>query len=389
MRPTRALIDVSAIEGNFKLLAGMAQPHADLIAVLKADAYGHGVKLCAPAVVRAGAEWLAVATVEEAVELRSVTERARILILGGVFEGQAERVMELGLTPVVWEMWQIELLAKAARPLGLSEVAVHLEIDTGMSRQGVGIGELGALLSGLKDSVLRVEGVMTHLYGADEADGVSNAKQFEVMEKALGEVTQAGVKAEMLHVGSSAAILAERSERIAEIAGKFGMKAALRPGLSLYGVLPEFSPEFESEPGALAQGREHLRPVLSWKTQVMTVRRVEAGAVVGYNGRFVATERMTLALLPVGYADGLTRALGNNFSFLVRGERAPIVGRVSMDLTVIDVTEIAGVSVGDEVTIIGRDGEEQITADDHARAAGTISWEILTRISGRVPRIEV
>ena len=193
----------------------------------------------------------------------------------------------------------------------------------------------------------------------------------------------------MLHVGSSAAILAERSERIAEIAGKFGMKAALRPGLSLYGVLPEFSPEFESEPGALAQGREHLRPVLSWKTQVMTVRRVEAGAVVGYNGRFVATERMTLALLPVGYADGLTRALGNNFSFLVRGERAPIVGRVSMDLTVIDVTEIAGVSVGDEVTLIGRDGEEQITADDHARAAGTISWEILTRISGRVPRIEV
>jgi alanine racemase len=120
---------------------------------------------------------------------------------------------------------------------------------------------------------------------------------------------------------------------------------------------------------------------------VATVRRIEAGAVVGYNGTFVATEPMTLALLPVGYADGLTRSLGNNFSLLVRGERAPIVGRVSMDLTVIDVTEIAGVAVGDVVTIIGRDGGERITADDHARAAGTISWEILTRISGRVPRI--
>ena len=154
-------------------------------------------------------------------------------------------------------------------------------------------------------------------------------------------------------------------------------------------MLPEFAPEFASEPGALMSGREHLKPVLSWKTQVVTVRRVEAGAVVGYNGKFVATEAMTLALLPVGYADGLTRSLGNRFSLLVRGERAPIVGRVRMDLTVIDVTDVVDVKVGDEVTIIGRDREEWITADDHAMAAGRFSWEILTRISGRVPRVGV
>jgi alanine racemase len=385
IRPTRALIDTSALEGNFRLLAGLVRPHAELIAVLKANAYGHGVELCAPALVRAGAQWLAVATAEEAVAAREVAPGARVLILGGVFEGQAEAAVELGLTPVVWERWQVELLDTAARNRGV-EVAVHIEIDTGMSRQGVGVDGLTDLIGELKGSALRVEGVMTHLYAADEADGEETRKQLEVLVSALKVIAAAGLKPEILHVGSSAAILAEMAPVVAEIAGRFGMRTAMRPGLSLYGVLPEFAPEFKKEPGALVSGREKLKPVLSWKTRVATVRRVEAGAVVGYNGTFVATEAMTLALLPVGYADGLTRSLGNHFSLLVRGERAPIVGRVSMDLTVIDVTDVAGVKVGDEVTIIGRDGEDEITADDHARAAGTVSWEILTRISERVPR---
>lgn len=388
-RPTQALISTRALEANFKLLAEIAAPHADLIAVLKADAYGHGVGLCAPAVVRAGAEWLAVATVEEAVAAREFAAQARILVLGGIFDGQAEVALEKKLTPVVWEMWQIELMERAARDRGAKagEVAVHLEIDTGMSRQGVGVGKLAELLDGLKtDSPLRFEGVMTHLYAADAADGEATRAQLEELERALEKIAKAGVKPDLLHVGSSAAILAEVAPRVAGIAGKFGMRAALRPGLSLYGVIPEFAPEYEREPEALERARVELKPVLSWKTRVTTVRRVEAGAVVGYNGSFVATEGMTLALLPVGYADGLTRLLGNCFSLLVRGQRAPIVGRVSMDLTVIDVTDVAGVEVGDEVTIIGRDGDEEITATDHARAAGTIAWEILTRISGRVPR---
>ena len=370
-------------------MSGLVRRHAQLIAVLKADAYGHGAAICAPAFVRAGAEWLAVATLEEAVALREFAKGARILILGGVFEGQAEAALELGLTPVVWESWQVELLEKAARARGAGEVAIHLEIDTGMSRQGVGVEALAKLLDELKGSALRVEGVMTHLYAADEADGEATRKQFKVLVSALEMIVAAGLKPEILHIGSSAAILSESAPMVAEIAQRFGMRAAMRPGLALYGVVPKFAPEFEKEPGALVSGREHLKPVLSWKTRIATVRKIEAGAVVGYNGKFVATEAMTLALVPVGYADGLMRALGNNFSLLVRGERAPIVGRVSMDLTVIDVTDVEGVKVGDEVTIIGRDGEDEITADDHARAAGTISWEILTRISGRVPRIEV
>jgi alanine racemase len=164
------------------------------------------------------------------------------------------------------------------------------------------------------------------------------------------------------------------------------MKALIRPWLALYGVAPQFEPE---EPPSLASARANLKPVLTWKTQVVGVRTVPAGAVVGYNGTFVATEPMRLALLAVGYADGLDRHLGNCFSLLVRGERAPLVGRISMDLAVVDVTEIDGVQVGDEVVILGTQGNETISAESHARAAGTIPWEVFTRIGQRVRRIAV
>jgi alanine racemase len=163
------------------------------------------------------------------------------------------------------------------------------------------------------------------------------------------------------------------------------MKALLRPGLALYGLTPPFEP---AEPSIVAKARARLKPVLSWKTRVATVRTIPTGAVIGYNGTFVATEPMRLALLPVGYADGLNRRLGNCFSLLVRGERAPLVGRISMDLAVIDVTEIPGVEPGDEVVILGSQGNDRITALDHAEAAGTIPWEVLTRIGARVQRIE-
>jgi alanine racemase len=171
------------------------------------------------------------------------------------------------------------------------------------------------------------------------------------------------------------------------------MKAMLRPGLALYGLVPEFSPAFEpplsQEPDSLKAARAHLQPVLSWKTRVAGVRSVPAGAVVGYNGTFVATEPMRLALVAAGYADGLDRRLGNRFSLLVRGAHAPLVGRVSMDQAVIDVTEIPGVEAGDEVVILGTQGSETITAFDHAEATGTIPWEVFTRIGARVQRIAV
>jgi alanine racemase len=191
-------------------------------------------------------------------------------------------------------------------------------------------------------------------------------------------------------VGNSAALLAGEAGRIAALAGRHGMRAMLRPGLALYGLVPRFDPPFAAgEPVGVAEARLRLKPVLSWKAAVVGVRAVPAGAVVGYNGAFVATEPMRLALVAAGYGDGLDRRLGNRFSLLVRGERAPIAGRISMDQTVLDVTEIPGVEAGDEVVILGSQGGETITAFDHAEATGTIPWEVFTRIGARVRRVAV
>lgn len=386
------LISTTALAANYRLLAHFAAPHAELISVLKADAYGHSIEICTPTLLGAGAEWFAVATFEEALTVRAFAPTARLLVLGGFFEGQLCNALAQNLTPVVWDTWQLKMLEEAARArhLPVASLPVHIELDTGMSRQGVSPSELPDFLRALFAApLLRVEGVMTHLYAADELDSSANGAQLKLLDAMLSAITEAGFKPELLHLGSSASLITGLVPVLSQLAAQHKMRAALRPGLSLYGVVPEFAPEHHEPPTVLMAAREQLAPVLSWQTRVATIRQIPVGAVVGYNGTFVATEPMTIALLPVGYADGLTRSLGNRFSLLVRGQRAPIVGRISMDLTTIDVTEIPGVAVGDEVMLIGRQGEEEITANDHAHVDGSIPWEILTRISGRVPRFAV
>jgi alanine racemase len=298
--------------------------------------------------------------------------------------------VEHRLSVVAWQPWQLNELAAAARTAGGS-IPIHLEIDTGMSRQGVSLNGLLPLLERFHaGSALRLEGVMTHLLAADEADGRVTEAQLILLDEALGKIKAAGFHPEWLHAGSSATLLAGEAARIAALAARYGIKAMLRPGLAFYGVTPRFNPQFEGqEPATLSAARVRLQPVLSWKTRVAGVRAVPAGAVVGYNGTFVATEPMRLALVAAGYADGLSRLLSNRFSLLVRGQRAPLVGRVSMDSAVVDVTEIDGVEPGDEVVILGEQGGESITAYDHAEATGTIPWEVFTRIGARVPRIGV
>jgi alanine racemase len=297
------------------------------------------------------------------------------------------------LTPVAWEPWQLDELESAAREarVDAGAIPVHLEIDTGMSRQGVDPGSIDPLLARFRNgSPLKLDGVMTHLFAADEADGAITQEQLARLSESLDRVRAAGLQAEWLNVGNSAALLSEQAAAIGAIAAQFGMKALLRPGLALYGLAPQFDPAFSgSEPAVLAAAHQRLEPVLSWKTRVVGVRSIPAGAVVGYNGTFVATEPMRLALLAVGYADGLDRRLGNRFSLLVHGQRAPLVGRISMDQAVLDVTEIPEVSSGDEVVILGTQGSKTITAFDHAEAAGTIPWEIFTRIGQRVARAAV
>ncbi len=392
-RPCWVEIRAHFLEENYRFLQSLAEPHAELLAIVKADAYGHGLTICAPAAVRAGARWLGVTSVEEGVAARALCPEARILVIGGIFPGQAADVVRHGLTPVAWERWQLDELESAARAAGVSAgtLKVHLEIDTGMSRQGVdALGLTQALARFSPGSPLKLEGVMTHLFAADEADGAVTETQLERMVEVLGRVEAYGLYADWLNVGSSAALLAGQAGRIAELAARHGMKAMMRPGLALYGLAPQFDPSFEpEEPASLRAARAQLQPVLSWKTRVTSVRTVQAGAVVGYNGTFVATEPMRLALLAAGYADGLDRKLGNRFSLLVRGQRAPLVGRVSMDQAVLDVTEIPEVTAGDEVVILGSQGDQIISAFDHAGATGTIPWEVFTRIGLRVQRVEV
>jgi alanine racemase len=287
----------------------------------------------------------------------------------------------------------LDELEAAARGAGAAagSVPVHLEIDTGMSRQGVAPDQLTKVLAHFAPgSYLRLEGVMTHLFAADEADGRVTGVQLNRLDAVLSQIGAAGLLPDWLNVGQSAALLAGQAATIGALADRHGMKALLRPGLALYGLIPQFDPKFEApEPDVIAAARARLQPVLEWKTRVVGVREIPVGSVVGYNGTFVATEPMKLALLAVGYADGLDRRLGNRFSLLVRGQSAPLVGRVSMDQAVIDVTEIPGVAPGDEVVILGAQGGEAITAFDHARTAETIPWEVFTRIGARVPRVAV
>ena len=388
--PCRVEIRTRSLEDNFRFLLELATPHAELMAVVKADAYGHSLELCAPAAVRAGARWLGVATVEEGAAARTLCPEAGVLVFCGAFPGQGAAVVEHRLSVVAWQPWQLDELESAARTAGGS-IPIHLEIDTGMCRQGVSPDGLLPLLERFHaGSPLRLEGVMTHLLAADEADGRVTEAQLILLDEALGKIKAAGFHPEWLHAGSSATLLAGEAARIAALAARYGIKAMLRPGLAFYGVTPRFNPQFEGqEPATLSAARVRLQPVLSWKTRVAGVRAVPAGAVVGYNGTFVATEPMRLALVAAGYADGLSRLLSNRFSLLVRGQRAPLVGRVSMDSAVVDVTEIDGVEPGDEVVILGEQGGESITAYDHAEATGTIPWEVFTRIGARVPRIGV
>jgi alanine racemase len=386
-----AEIDTRALEDNYRFLRQMAPGGSDseCIAVVKANAYGHGISLCAPAAIRAGARWLAVASVEEAVAVCAFAPQARLLAIGGVLPGWGPEVIAHGITPSVWTPQHLDELESAAcaASLGPASLPVHLEVDTGMSRQGVSLDELPSILARFTpESRLRVEALMTHYYASDEDNGGRSAQQYLRLNEAIEivqSVPRASAHLRYLSAGASAAHLGQDATNIAELAKKFGLRHMLRIGLALYGVAPRHFPENK------AHAQKFLKPVLTWKTRVVSLRTIHAGAEIGYNGTFTATEPMRLALIPAGYADGLSRKLGNRFSLLVRGERAPLVGRVSMDMAVLDVTEIPSVETGDEVVILGTQEKESISAYDLADASETIPWEAFTSIGSRVARIAV
>ncbi|MGC2297485.1 MAG: alanine racemase [Acidobacteriaceae bacterium] len=380
-RPTWAEVSRSQLIHNYDMVRRLAGPETEVLAVVKANAYGHGLAGCARALEGGGAQWLGVTSVEEGVALRGICAEARILIMSGIWAGEADAAVEYSLTPVVWEAQHLEWLEEAARGrgLGAGAVPVHLEIDTGMSRQGVQPKCLEALLgrSG-PDSPVRVEAVMTHFHSPGNAE--LTAEQNRTFVTAVDTIIGCGVRPGILSAGSSAGTL-QRDAAVADLAKRMDARLMLRAGIALYGYAPD--------PEETGESARQLKPALEWKTRVISLREVEAGTVVGYDATFRADRRTRLALLPVGYADGLNRLLSNRGEVLVRGQRAPVAGRISMDHTTVDVTDVSGVAVGDEVVLIGEQGEERLTAADMAKLTGTISYEVLCDIGARVPRTMV
>ncbi len=377
-RPIWAEISRVKLAQNYRSLRALAGPDAEMTAVIKANAYGHGLAECARILSAEGAAGFGVTCVEEAVELRGVCPDVRILALSGLWPGEADTVVEHRLTPSVWTTTHLDLLREAARRrrMGRGTIPVHLEIDTGMSRQGVSIADLPALLARFGPvSGLRIEAVMTHFHSPQNPEAA--AQQMRVFAQAVEQLVAAGLRPRFLSAGSSADVLEQTSAAVTHLAQRVGARRMLRTGLALYGYAPD---------GKMSS---LLQPVLAWKTRVTSLSWIERGTTVGYGATFNAARQTRLALLPVGYADGFSRLLSNRGWVLVRGQRAPVAGRVSMDQIVVDVTEIEGVAPGDEVVLIGEQGSERNTAQQIADLTGTIAYEVLCAIGPRVPRVMV
>jgi alanine racemase len=371
VRPTRADINLEALRHNLRVVKRHAGG-ARVWAVLKADAYGHGAPAVARTLERARVDGFCVALLEEAVELREAGIVAPILVMGGHYGNAHDEVVERKLVPVVHDLGQIAAFARIVRSgLAAGPIDVHLKIDTGMARLGVTMEALPELAARLADHPeVRVTGLMTHLACADAPGDEETAEQVLLFDQATAMLAQHGVRAEVRHAANSAALLRGRA-----------VLDAVRPGLALFGVSPRVGDE--------ALSRE-LRSVMRVRTEVVALREIAAGAPVGYGGTWRASRRSRIATLPVGYADGVSRRLGNRGHVVVRGRRAPIVGAVSMDMAMVDVTEVEGVAVRDEVVLLGGQegplGKDAIGADEIAAHADTIAWEVLTGISRRVPR---
>jgi alanine racemase len=386
-RPTWAEVSRHRLRANYQKLRSLAGASFDLMAVVKADAYGHDVQICAPALAEAGASWLGVTSAEEGGVVRSLCPESRVLLMSGIFPGEAEAVIDWNLTPVVWDRWQLDLLEAVAdaRDLPPQSIAVHLEIDTGMSRQGVRTLTPDLLERFGPGSALRLEGVMTHFSEPETIFSARPNPQLAALAFAIERLREQGLRPRWLHAGNSSTLVAGPDrDALGNLAARLGARLMLRPGLALYGYLDRITQD-----GVPWEGNPGLSPVLTWKSEVTTLRTLAAGETAGYGNTFHAVGETRLALLPVGYADGYSRLLSNRGSVLLRGKRVPVAGRVSMDQTIVDVTGAEGAAIGDEVVLLGSQGRQSISAWEIADWMGSIPWEVTCAIGARVPRVAV
>ncbi len=398
----KSWLEISAqrLTDNYNVLTQIAgnKPAGEgtaVLAVIKANAYGHGAELCAPVLARAGAPWLGVTDTEEALSARTalaaenISPAPQILIMSGILAEDAETIVREQFVPVVWDQRQLEWLAAAATAQGRT-ASIHIEIDTGMARQGIVPGELPALLQWLRTQpTLRLDGVMTHFASTEVANSPQTLAQRGLFEQAIRTVAASGLHPAWVHAGNSSTVDNQDAEAtlpwLRDLVSTLGARSMVRTGLALYGYC---LPIEATKPGEASHAAQpSLRPVMTWKTRIIGIRDIHPGDTVGYNAAFTAPRPMRLALLPVGYADGLRRELSGIQShpggWAILGDRpAPIAGRVSMNLTLIDITGLENIELGDEATVLG----DHITADDHARLAHTIAYEILCGIRA-TPRL--
>jgi alanine racemase len=361
-RPVWAEIDLDALAHDVRLLAARAAP-ARVWAVVKANAYGHGAVACGRAALEAGATGLAVVCVDEGEELRRAGIDAPVLVVGYTPASDAERVVSLRLRPTVASPDVVDALSAAGRRAGWT-VPVHLELESGLNRHGLLPDALVALAERARAApAIEVEGLFTHFAAAEEGDQRFTRRQFEVLREVSARLPWVKER----HCSASASVLLDHEMAL----------DAVRTGLSMYGYRP--APWCGTE--------ADLRPVMSLRARVARVLDVERGATVGYGRTWAAPRASRIALVMCGYADGYRRVFGNRAHVIVKGRRAPVVGRVAMDMCMVDVTAVPGVREGDVATLLGVDGEERVDADELATLADTISWEILAGITARVPRL--
>jgi alanine racemase len=366
VRPTRAEVNLANLRHNLHVVRRHAG--VPVWAVLKADGYGHGSKAVARTLERAGAAGVCVALVEEGVELRQAGIRAPILVMGGYYGDAWGELIRHGLTPVVYDVGHVASLASEVRYSGSAPVPVHLKVDTGMARLGATPAELPALAAALVAAPeVDLQGLMTHFACADAGEHPSIDEQLDALARAEASLNAHGLSPRLKHAANSAALFDNPRSRL----------DLVRPGIALFGVDPRGT-------------SQELRPAMRVATQIVSLRDLAPGQPVGYGATFRATRPTRIATVPIGYADGLSRALSNRGTLLVRGRPAPIVGVISMDMTMLDVTDIPGVALRDECVALGAQkgplGQAEIRASDLAEQLGTIPWEVLTSVSRRVPR---
>lgn len=369
-RPTVASIDLDNLAYNFNSVKKFVGEHIAYMAVVKANAYGHGAVECALRLEREGADWLAVALPEEGVELRDAGVEIPILSFGGFWPGQEEMLLDRDITPVIFGIDAAARLNSAAGKRNLT-AEVHVKIDTGMGRVGVPWQDAETFAKGLTSlSNLNVQGLMTHFAAADDlSQNEFTDTQIEKFERVVRGFRNQGFAPDFLDLANSPGAVAHPNS----------LGNMVRLGGVLYGLGGDVLPAGIEKPD--------LKPVMSLTTEIAQVKHVTAGESLGYGRTFVTKRNSIIGTIAIGYHDGYRRSLSNSGRVIVNGVFAPVVGRISMDWTIVDLTDVSNTAVGDPVVVIGAAGDLSIRAEDLAALAGTISYEITCGISGRVPRV--